>query len=201
MAETRTRHQQRSDATRVALLDAGMRLFHDQGYATTTADHIAAVTGQTTGAFYWHFPTKEDCFIGVIAHRERLRGEWWRIPADLDPATATLDDVLRVVMGEFARTLQGMNAWVLVMVDYRFHARRPEETAELFASVYGGWIDEIVRFVDELKAGGWISTARDSRLLATQLFGLGEGITVHAVLYGADAPAALYDGMVRLLAS
>lgn len=194
------RHQQRHEATHAALLDAAMRLFHDRGYAATTADDIAAAIGQTKGAFYWHFPTKEDCFLAVVAHREQLRSEWNRLPAESDPAATSLEELLTEVMAGFARTLHGLNAWVLVMVDYWFHASQPQDTAELFAGIYRGWIDEITILVDQLKAGRWTTTTQDSREIATQLFALAEGLTVHTTLYGNDAPAVLIDGFVKLLA-
>lgn len=197
----KTWHQQRHDATHAALLEAAMRLFHQRGYAATTAGEIAAATGQTKGAFYWHFPSKEACFLDVITYREQLRGEWYRIAADVDPATTTLHDLLRAVMAGFAETLRGLNAWVLVMVDYWFHATDRDEAMARFAAIYRGWIDEVTALVDALKTSGWTTTTQDSRQIATQLFALAEGLTVHATLYGADADDALIDGFVKLLAS
>jgi len=52
-------------------------------------------TGYTSGAFYFQFKNKADCFWHVVAHRERLRGDWAsEITRGLDPATAGLEDVL-----------------------------------------------------------------------------------------------------------
>ena len=51
---------------RAALVDAAGKLFREQGVAATGIDAIARETGQTSGAFYAHFPSKADVFRDAI---------------------------------------------------------------------------------------------------------------------------------------
>ena len=51
---------------RAALVDAAGKLFREQGVAATGIDAIARETGQTSGAFYAHFPSKADVFRDAV---------------------------------------------------------------------------------------------------------------------------------------
>src|ERR1700758_2952101 len=69
------KHQQRTAATRRALLDAARRIFSRDGLEACRIEDIAAATGHTRGAFYAHFPTKEDLFFALFEQEagDRLR--------------------------------------------------------------------------------------------------------------------------------
>jgi TetR/AcrR family transcriptional regulator, transcriptional repressor for nem operon len=54
------------DKARAALVDAAGKLFREQGVAATGIDAIARETGQTSGAFYAHFPSKADVFRDAV---------------------------------------------------------------------------------------------------------------------------------------
>lgn len=73
---------------RAAIVEAAGRLFREQGVAATGIDAIARATGQTSGAFYAHFPSKADVFrdaieagfarlIGGITRTGAAGGERW----------------------------------------------------------------------------------------------------------------------------
>ncbi|KUN00468.1 hypothetical protein AQI95_34815 [Streptomyces yokosukanensis] len=51
--------QARSERTRRKLIQAGARQFNEHGYASATLGRIAADTGLTKGALYFHFASKE----------------------------------------------------------------------------------------------------------------------------------------------
>lgn len=58
--------------TRRLLLDHGLRLFLEQGYAFTTVDHIARAAGTTRATFYLHFPSKADLVRSLVADTNEL---------------------------------------------------------------------------------------------------------------------------------
>jgi AcrR family transcriptional regulator len=70
-----TKHQQRTEATRRALLEAAKRIFASDGFEASRIEDIAGATGHTRGAFYAHFKTKEDLFFALFEQEagERLR--------------------------------------------------------------------------------------------------------------------------------
>jgi AcrR family transcriptional regulator len=195
MTQPRATRTARRERTRAALIDAATALFHERGYGATTATDVAAAIGQTKGAFYFHFHNKEDCFLEVLRHRARLRGEWYRIPERLDPGTTSLDEILRTGMAELARSMDGRASFAVAMVDFWLEAAHRDE----FAAVYDGWVSEITAFVTALQAGGWVDPALDGRDAATQMLALVDGLAIHARLYDTDTTAAAFDGLHELL--
>ena len=62
--------QERSLATREALVDAAERLFGRRGYANVSIDEIASAAGLTKGALYHHFSDKKELFCEVTERIE-----------------------------------------------------------------------------------------------------------------------------------
>lgn len=199
---TATKWQLKREASYEALVSSAVRCFHDRGYAATRVEDIVAGTGYSKGAFYFHFENKLDCFWHAIRYREDLRGSWTQLPEELDPESTSLEQVLREVFAGFAVALQGLNAWVLVMVDLFQQHREDAEVKEKTAEIYNRWQQDLSEFVGALQSGGWVSPKRDPGLIARQIFAFTEGLTVHARLYGLSDDSfeeALYDGLLRIL--
>ena len=71
--------ERKKAATRLAIRDAGMRLFAERGFGGTTIDEIAEAAGVSRATVFAYFPTKEeivfgDAAVAVDALRELLRG-------------------------------------------------------------------------------------------------------------------------------
>ncbi|UDY23471.1 TetR/AcrR family transcriptional regulator [Nocardioides sp. Kera G14] len=58
--------EQQKQMTRRLLLDSGLRLFTEQGYAATTVDDIAKAAGTTRVTFYAYFPSRADLMKALI---------------------------------------------------------------------------------------------------------------------------------------
>ncbi|WP_433361261.1 TetR/AcrR family transcriptional regulator [Actinoplanes sp. CA-142083] len=63
------------EMTRRLLLDAGLGLFVEKGYAATTVDDIATAAGTTRVTFYAYFPSRGELMKALIDERlnERLQ--------------------------------------------------------------------------------------------------------------------------------
>src|ERR1700761_2690855 len=70
-----TKHQQRTEATRRALLEAALRILPRDGLEGARIEDISGATGHTRGAFYAHFSSKEDLFFALFEQEagDRLR--------------------------------------------------------------------------------------------------------------------------------
>ena len=195
----RTRWQEKREASLEALLRSAIKCFHDRGYAATRVEDIVEGAGYSSGAFYFHFQNKADCYWQVLEYREQRRADW---PVDilegLDPKTTSIEEVLQRVFAHFAATDDGYGAWVLVMVDFFQQHRNDKDVDSSLADRYRRWHAGIAKFVAGLQAGGWIAAERDPEVVAAQLFAFTEGINVHSRLYGLDR-RMLIDGLVRLL--
>ncbi len=58
--------QQRSEVTRRHITEAAIKLFSDRGYDAASVDDICAKARVSKGAFYHHFPSKQDLFLALL---------------------------------------------------------------------------------------------------------------------------------------
>lgn len=73
-------NRERTETTRLALLDAARALFVGKGYGDTSTPEIAVAAGITRGALYHHFVDKRDLF------RQVLQRESQAVAADIEAA-------------------------------------------------------------------------------------------------------------------
>lgn len=66
--------QTRAMATRQRIIDASVDLFHQKGYASVVLADIVSEANVTTGAFYYHFDSKEEVGAEIIRQAWPL---WW----------------------------------------------------------------------------------------------------------------------------
>ena len=97
----RTRHDERSEATRAALVAAARPLFADRGFAGVGTEEIVRAAGVTRGALYHQFRDKRELFAAVF---EQLEGELAQLVGEAAVASGATEPLaaLRV----------GTNAWL-----------------------------------------------------------------------------------------
>ena len=59
------RTQEDAEKTKQMILDAGIRIFAEQGYYHTSMEEIAKAANVTRGAVYWHFKSKDDFILAM----------------------------------------------------------------------------------------------------------------------------------------
>jgi AcrR family transcriptional regulator len=74
-------NRERTETTRLALIEAARALFVGKGYGDTSTPEIAVAAGITRGALYHHFIDKRDLF------RQVLLREGEAVAADIEAAT------------------------------------------------------------------------------------------------------------------
>ena len=77
----RRTQEERSAATRAALLDATIECLIEVGYVGITTTQVAARAGVSRGAQVHHFPTKADLVTQAVQHLAARRGEELRAEA------------------------------------------------------------------------------------------------------------------------
>ncbi|BCJ46574.1 hypothetical protein GCM10010168_39030 [Actinoplanes ianthinogenes] len=63
MTATPSLRERKKAKTRAAIRDHAMRLFEEQGYASTTVDQIAEAAEVSPSTFFRYFPAKEDVIL------------------------------------------------------------------------------------------------------------------------------------------
>jgi AcrR family transcriptional regulator len=140
------RVQERSVATREALLDAALESLVDRGYAATTTIETARRAGVSRGAQLHHFPTKAQLLGTAVEHLfERRLAEFRVAFASVDPGANRLDAAVDLLWSMFQGPvfIAWVELWVaartdpelavtVVMVERRFTA----ETRAMFAEMF-----------------------------------------------------------------
>src|ERR1700683_4740165 len=118
VAAPRNKHQQRTDATRKALIRSARRIFARDGFEAARIEDIAASTGHTRGAFYAHFESKEDLFFALLEQESFQRVEELRsIIEQVGTAQGRLDE-----LREFYVSRAWDLHWVMLMLEFKLFA-------------------------------------------------------------------------------
>ncbi len=116
----RSKHQQRTDATRRALLRSARRIFARDGFAAARIEDVAAATGHTRGAFYAHFESKEDLFFALLEQEAERRVAQIR---ETLACCGSEDERLEALRGFFVSRLTDRR-WALLMLEFKLFAVR-----------------------------------------------------------------------------
>jgi AcrR family transcriptional regulator len=123
-----TKHQQRTEATRRALLDAAKRIFSRDGFEASRIEDIAGATGHTRGAFYAHFNSKEDLFFALFEQEAGERLRELRTALERCPGSDARMRALR----KFYLGRASDRQWVMLAVEFKLFAlRHPKLRARL----------------------------------------------------------------------
>jgi AcrR family transcriptional regulator len=122
------KHRQKTEATRLALLESARRVFASQGFEASRIEDIAAATGHTRGAFYAHFSSKEDLFFALLEQEANRRVIQIRTAMESNEDAELRLQALRT----FYINLIADPHWVMLMLEFRLFAlRHPKLRARL----------------------------------------------------------------------
>jgi AcrR family transcriptional regulator len=114
------KHQQRTAATRRALLQSARRIFARDGFEASRIEDIAAAAGHTRGAFYAHFPTKADLFFAIFEQEVARRIEQIRQLLEGCENTA---DRLAALRNFYVERLSDRQ-WAMLLLEFKLFALR-----------------------------------------------------------------------------
>ncbi|MFZ9285186.1 MAG: TetR/AcrR family transcriptional regulator [Burkholderiaceae bacterium] len=189
--------RQRAHNRQVALLEAAAHVFRRNGYAITTMRDIAAASGMTPGAIYYHYPSKGELLLAVYSEGVS------RVAAAVDAA------VERAAPGDaWARLQQAVTAHAQMMLavspddapyagvfvqvqPYDF----PHEHHAALIALRNGYEQRFRMLVDALP----LRRGVDRRLLRLHLIGALNHIPLWYRADGAKTPAAIARELLRQL--
>lgn len=110
----------KGEATRLAIEDAAMELFLEQGYAATSMRQIADEVGLALGGIYNHFSSKEEIFEGIIIDKHPYKQI---LPVILTAEGETLDEFFKnafhIIVSEFEKRPEYMNLMFIELVEFK----------------------------------------------------------------------------------
>jgi len=191
------RQQERSEETRIRILEAAEKCFAQKGYDATSVMRICQTAGLSKGAVYHHFSSKEDLFVallrrwldGLDAQLAVLRENKGSIPEGLLAMTEIVREILQSGERQLPMYLEFYNkaardhrVWRATLEPYRRYR-------EYFSQMIQSGISE----------GSMRAVDPDS--VATIIVSLGLGLLIQGLLdpTGADWEKVSYEGLQILL--
>jgi len=99
VAELPHKRERRKQARPGELVQAGLRLFVEKGFAATRVEEVAALAGVSKGTLFLYFETKEDLLKAVI--RENIANLFPAWNEEFKTFQGTSSDMLRYAMREW----------------------------------------------------------------------------------------------------
>jgi AcrR family transcriptional regulator len=133
----------KASGTKERILAIAAELFARQGYTGTSIADIARELGTTTAALYYHFPSKADILIGLLAEP---MAAYSRIIESLDSGRPAPEDLLGAfidlaVDSRDLATVIDRDPAVLAMIDKHLSRTSREMTDQVIAALAGPGAD------------------------------------------------------------
>ena len=110
----------KGEATRLAIEEAALALFMEQGYHATSMRQIAERTKLALGGIYNHFSSKEEIFEGIIIDKHPYR---IILPAILEAEGETIEDFFKnafhIVVTELGGHREFLNLMLIELVEFK----------------------------------------------------------------------------------
>jgi AcrR family transcriptional regulator len=136
---TRRTQQQRSEATRRAILDAAVESLVEAGFAKTTTLEVQKRANLSRGALLYHFPSKAELLAATVQHLAALRGrQLEELAVGLPRGTARVDAVLDLLWESFSGPL------FQIATELRFAARTDAELRPVLVEVERDLLERVV---------------------------------------------------------
>jgi AcrR family transcriptional regulator len=129
----RLSREQSQARTRERMIEAGRRLFIEQGYGAASIRDIAEAAGYSQGAFYSNFKDKEAVLLELL--RGHMEAEAGQLAALCVAAERSGADVL-ASLDAWAASLNNDTNWAMLSVELQLHANRSDAFAEAYRAVW-----------------------------------------------------------------
>lgn len=174
----------------------GLELFYKQGYYDTSIDDILRSLGLSKGAFYHHFDSKEDFFIGIIQNLVVKK-----VYSMLIEPIEEKEDPLQAIAACFEQALLTAEyneldrGFILSNFMTEINGKNPEIMKNL-NDIYKVWEVNLVALLQKGKSDGYLERHIDSEGVATYLISSYMGI--RTMMVEGNARALRYNYLQQL---
>lgn len=175
--ETTSVRTRNPEQTEERITQAALELFGIYGYERTSVDMIVREAGYSKGAFYNHFPSKEDLLFFLLEQRVKSNQE--RIDA-LYGQMSHPGQWLRSVLENLLHMGDRDKQWAALSVEFMVQAMRDERLGKRMALIHQDWrrlISNKLRTTDSHRAG---RMAADPETIAAAVMAMVDGFIIHA---------------------
>ncbi|MCU1320843.1 MAG: regulatory protein TetR [Acidobacteriaceae bacterium] len=126
------KHQVKSEATRVAILDSAQKVFFRDGFESAQVSEIAKAAGRTSGSIYAQFENKEHLFMAVLERRMQEIADLGRKIIEKETAA---NPHLRVRAFRKYYTALYKPDWAILDIELKLYALRHPESMEKLKAI------------------------------------------------------------------
>ncbi|MEW5686713.1 MAG: TetR/AcrR family transcriptional regulator [Pseudomonadota bacterium] len=171
--------QPRGRARRAAVLQAARKLFAQHGFKGASLAAVAQEVGITDAGLLYHFPTKNDLLLAVIAEGDREQDE------SLDKVRGETGLALLRRMAEFGVDLE--NDPLLTALDVTLSAEHLQDTSEInryFVERYDRFRGMLAQAFVEAREHGDLRPDLDPQVEAANMTAVLDGLRLQWLLSG-----------------
>jgi len=110
----------KGEVTRLAIEDAALELFIEQGYHATSMRQIAHRADHPLGGLYNHFTSKEEIFAGIIVDKHPYR---IILPAIVAAESETVEgffkNAFHIIISELGKRPEFINLMLIELVEFK----------------------------------------------------------------------------------
>ena len=159
-------------ATRAFILQTAAEVFAERGYVETTLSELIARSGMAKGAFYFHFPSKEDLALAVLGEKQQQWHEFVRARVlEQDRAIEQLRALAPAIAELHRHDPSAFSAARLIR-----DLRRMPELAERVQAPMRGWIELVADIIRRAQHDGDFPRHLDANTTATVLVAATDGL-------------------------
>ena len=183
--------QQRSEETISQIMTAAIQQFSHSGYEAASVAEICAKAGVSKGAFYHHFPSKQELFLAIVDQwlqgiDTRLfssRGKNETVPQSITRMAKTLGFVFQAASGQLP-----------MFMEFMVQASRDQAVWDATIAPYRRYQQQFASLLEQGKAEGSIKPDMDIQAVSWSLLSLAIGILLQGVV---DPQAADWDKVTK----
>jgi AcrR family transcriptional regulator len=110
----------KGEVTRLAIEDAAIKLFMEQGYHATSMRQVADRVGLALGGIYNHFKSKDEIFEAIIIDQHPYRKILPLVlAAEGETAEEFLGNAFRIIIAELGKQPEFINLMFIELVEFK----------------------------------------------------------------------------------
>ncbi|HWW05348.1 TetR/AcrR family transcriptional regulator [Collimonas sp.] len=171
--KTRLNREQSQALTRERLLQAGRKLFVQNGFGGASIREIAEAAGYSQGAFYSNFVDKDAILLELL--RAHMETEAAQLAAVFASAELSGEEVL-AALDAWADTLHADANWTMLSIELQLHASRSPAFAAAYEAVWKTHRSALGHVIERLFAHLALVPPAEPEQLAAGFMALAHGL-------------------------
>jgi AcrR family transcriptional regulator len=171
--------QQRSEETRKQIMSAAVDVFCRCGYDAAGVAEICSLARVSKGAFYHHFPSKKDLFLGIM--QEWLLEVDEQLNALREPGVPVSQALLQMTHA-IEIVFSDASGRLPMFLEFMVQASRDKTVWEATIAPYHAYQTRFAEMLEQGKAEGSIQEYEDAQASSRVLIAFAVGVLLQSVV-------------------